>query len=120
LEVDKYDKLKQKRQSRIDLIEKLKENQNGPVHLLNTIIQGIPRNGDFWLTNLEQKAGTVQITGLTRSPAAIPDLLKNLTASRIFSSVDLEVIERQEDLSKFSIICTNTKKPKAEVRNGSK
>ena len=120
LEVDKYDKLKQKRQSRIDLIEKLKENQNGPVLLLNTIIQGIPQRGDFWLTNLEQKTGTIQITGLTRSPEAIPDLLKNLTASGIFSSVDLEFIERQDDVSKFSIICTNIKKTKAEVRNVSK
>jgi Tfp pilus assembly protein PilN len=120
LEVDKYEKLNQKRRNRIDLIEKLKENQNGPVLLLNTIIQGIPRDGDFWLTNLEQKTGTIQITGLTRSPSAIPNLLKNLTASRIFSSVDLEVIERQEDISKFSIICTNIKKPMAEAQNGSK
>jgi len=65
LEVDRYEKLKQKRQSRIDLIEKLKENQNGPVLLLNTIIQAIPQDGEFWLTNLEQKSGTIQIIGMT-------------------------------------------------------
>ena len=120
LEVDRYEKLKQKCQSRIDLIEKLKENQSGPVRLLNTIIQGIPQNGIFWLTSLEQKAGNIQIIGQTRSPEAIPDLLRNLASSGIFSAVDLEVIERQDDSSRFSIICTSTKNPKAEVGNGSK
>jgi Tfp pilus assembly protein PilN len=121
LEVDRYETLKQKRQSRIDLIEKLKENQSGPVLLLNTVIQSIPQNGNFWLTSLAQKAGNIELIGLTRSPKAIPDLLKNLASSGIFSSVDLEVIERQDDDSKFSIICTSTKNPKAEVgNNGSK
>jgi Tfp pilus assembly protein PilN len=120
LEVDKYEKLKQTRQNRIDLIEKLKENQSGPVLLLNTIIQGIPQNGNFWLTNMEQKAGNIHIIGMTRSPKGIPDLLRNLASSGIFSSVELEVIERQDDASKFSINCTSTKKPKAEAGNGSK
>jgi Tfp pilus assembly protein PilN len=119
-EVEKYEKLKQLRQSRIDLIEKLKENQNGPVLLLSTIIQDIPQNGKFWLTNLEQKAGNVQLTGMTRSPDAIPELLKNLTSSGIFSSVDLDVIERQDEDSRFSIICTSKKNSKTEVGNGSK
>jgi Tfp pilus assembly protein PilN len=121
LEVDKYEKLKQKRQSRIDLIEKLKENQSGPVLLLNTVIQAIPQNGNFLLTSLEQKVGNIQLNGLTRSPQAIPDLLKNLASSGIFSSVELEVIERQDDDSKFSITCTSKKNSKAEVgNNGSK
>jgi Tfp pilus assembly protein PilN len=120
VQVASYEKLKQQCQNRIDLIEKLKGNQSGPVLLLNTIIQGIPRNHDFWLTNLEQKEGSVQIVGLTRSPETIPALLTNLTTSGIFASVDLEVVERQDDVSKFSISCLNINKSKAELKHGSK
>jgi Tfp pilus assembly protein PilN len=119
-QVARYEKLTQQRQSRIDLIEKLKENQSGPVLLLNTIIQGIPQNGDFRLTDLEQKADKVKIDGITRTPEAIPELLANLTTSGNFASVDLELMERQEDGSKFSLICTNAQKTKAELRHGSK
>ncbi len=35
LEIDKFEKLKKVRQARIDVIEKLKESQTGPVLLLN-------------------------------------------------------------------------------------
>jgi Tfp pilus assembly protein PilN len=119
-QVAKYEKLTQQRQSRIDLIEKLKENQNGPVLLLNTIIQGIPQNGDFRLTELEQKAEKVKIDGITHKPEAIPELMAKLMTSGIFASVDLEVMERQEDVSKFSLICINAQKTKAELRHGSK
>jgi Tfp pilus assembly protein PilN len=110
----KFEKLKQLRQSRIDVIEKLKEGQSGPVLLLNTLIQSIPRDGDLWLTSLTQKSGIIKIVGQTRIPEVIPDLMRNLTASGIFASVDLELIERQEDSSKFSLICTSIKKPQAE------
>ena len=113
-EIQKFEKLKQLRQSRIDVIEKLKEGQSGPVLLLNTMIQSIPRDGDLWLTSLTQQSGIVKIVGQTRIPEVIPDLMKNLTASGIFVSVDLEFIERQETTSKFSLICTSIKKPQAE------
>lgn len=118
LEVNKFEKLKQMRQSRIDVIERLKEGQSGPVLLLNTVIQGIPGNGLLWLSTLEQKAGGIQIIGETRLPEAVPDLMSNLTASGIFDTVDLEVLERQDDTSKFSILCTSRKKSQAEKRNG--
>jgi type IV pilus assembly protein PilN len=114
LEIVKFERLKQLRQSRIDVIEKLKEGQSGPVLLLNTLIQSIPRDGDLWLTSLTQKSGIITIVGQTRIPEVIPDLMRNLTASGIFASVDLELIERQEDSSKFTLICTSIKKPQAE------
>jgi len=113
-EVVKYEKLKQLRQSRIDVIENLKENQKGPVLLLNTVIQSIPRDSMLWLTSLTQKSNVIKIAGLTQDPEVIPDLMINLNASGIFQSVDLEMIERQKEATKFSIICTSIMKPQAE------
>jgi Tfp pilus assembly protein PilN len=113
-EIQKYEKLKQQRQSRIDVIEKLKESQTGPVQLLNTVIHSIPRDGVLWLTSLTQKGDQVQIVGYTEHTEVIPDLMSNLTASGFFKSVDLELIESERDASKFSLLCKSTTKPQAE------
>jgi Tfp pilus assembly protein PilN len=113
-EVEKYQKLKQFRQGRIDVIETLKKNQSGPVLLLNTVIHSIPPNVDVWLTSLTQKSNEIKITGNTLQPEVIPELMSNLTASGIFASVDLELIERKDDTSKFSLICISIKNSQAE------
>jgi Tfp pilus assembly protein PilN len=113
-EIDKYEKMKQLRQSRIDVIEKLKENQTGPVLLLNSVIQSIPRDGVLWLTSLTQKSDRIKIVGYTQQTEVIPDFMSNLTASGIFKSVDLELIESDKEASKFSLACTSMTKPQAE------
>jgi Tfp pilus assembly protein PilN len=113
-EIVKYQKLKQLRQNRIDVIETLKENQKGPVLLLNSVIQSVPKDGVLWLTSLTQVADQVKIAGLTQNPDVIPDFMTNLTASGIFKSVDLEVVERQKEASRFSLICVSKMKPQAE------
>jgi Tfp pilus assembly protein PilN len=113
-EIEKYEQLKQLRQSRIDVIEKLKENQTGPVRLLNSVIQSIPQDGVLWLTSLTQKAERIKIVGFTQHTEVIPDFMSNLTASGIFASVDLESIESQKEASKFSLICTSITKSQAE------
>jgi Tfp pilus assembly protein PilN len=113
-EVQKFERMKQLRQSRIDVIEKLKENQTGPVLLLNTVIQSIPRDGDLWLTSLAQKADSIKIVGYTQRTEVIPDLMSNLATSGFFESVDLEEIESQKDASRFSLLCISRQKPQAE------
>ncbi len=114
-EIQQFEILKQQRQSRIDVIEKLKEEQTGPVLLLNTILQSIPREGVLWLTSLTQKESSIKIVGYTQNTEVIPDLITNLASSGFFQTVDLELIESQKDASKFSLLCTSAqKKPQAE------
>lgn len=113
-EIGKFEKLKQMRQSRIDVIEKLKENQTGPVLLLNTVIQSIPQDGIMWLTNLTQKDDRIKLVGYTQNTDVIPDFMSNLTATGYFKAVDLELIESQKEASKFSLVCTSQKKPQVE------
>ncbi len=118
MEIEEFEKLKQARQNRIDVIEKLKSNQTGPVLLLNSVIQSIPRTGTLWLTSLSQKNETVKITGRTLNPEVVPDFMTSLTTSGIFQSVDLEGIESEKDSSKFSLVCMSGNKREAEERNG--
>lgn len=113
-EIEQFEKLKVLRQNRIDIIEKLKENQKGPVLLLNSMIQSIPQKGMLWLTSVAQKVDQTRIQGYTQNPEVIPDLMSNLSATGIFQSVDLELIERQKEATKFSLICISITKPPAE------
>jgi Tfp pilus assembly protein PilN len=101
-------------QGRIEVIEKLKEFQTGPVQLLNHVIQCIPRDGTLWLSILDQKGDRIQIKGSTLRNEAIPDFMTNLTTTGFFKSVDLESIEGDKEASKFSLICVTTKKLPSE------
>jgi Tfp pilus assembly protein PilN len=113
-EIERYEKLKQLRQNKIDIIENLKENQKGPVLLLNSVLQSIPRDGVLWLTSVSQKSDRIKILGQTQHPEVLPDFMNNLSASGIFQSVDLDLIERQKEATKFSLVCISLTKPPAE------
>jgi type IV pilus assembly protein PilN len=114
VEIAKFAKLRSQLEERTRAIDKLREERSGPVSLLNAVIHSIPSNADLWLTSLTQKAESIKIIGNTSQAEVIPDLMNNLTASGIFTSVDLELIERNNDISKFSLLCTSAKKYQAE------
>jgi Tfp pilus assembly protein PilN len=113
-EIAKFEKMTQLRLSRINVIEKLKEAQTGPVTLLNQVLQSLPQDGILWLTNLTQKEDQVRIVGFAQRTEAIPDFMSNLAANGFFQAVDLESIESQKDASKFSLLCLSAKKKQAE------
>jgi len=101
-EVEKFEKLKKLRQSRIEVIEKLRDSQTGPVLLLNHVIQSVPRERALWLTSV----------GYAFASETIPDFMTNLSRTGFFNSVDLELMEEERDATRFSLTC-NTKKKKA-------
>jgi Tfp pilus assembly protein PilN len=113
-EIDTYAKLKSQLEARTQAIDKLQEERSGPVSLLNAVIQSVPPKADLWLTSIDQKSASIKIIGQTLTPEAIPDLMINLAASGFFTSVDLELIERTNDTSKFSLLCTSLNKYQAE------
>ena len=89
------------------MIERLKEQQTGPVLLLNHVLHSIPRNRLLWLTSLIQRDSDVKIVGQTQQIEAIPDFMTNLAETGFFQSVDLEEITTQNDASKFSLRCVS-------------
>ncbi len=109
-EIDKYEKLKQLTESRIDIIETLKENQTGPVLLMNHVIRSIPRETSIWLNLLNQKGDQVEIKGYALKSESIPDFMTNLGRTGIFETVDLEVIEDNQDAQRFALRCKTKQK----------
>ena len=113
-QVDNFEKLKKLRQSRIEVIERLKEYQTGPVRLLNHVIHALPREGTIWLTILNQTGDRVQIGGYAARSEAIPGFLSSLSGSGMFKTVDLELIEEEKAGARFALLCTLLRKAPTE------
>lgn len=112
-----FEAKKQERQSRIRVIEQLRQNQTGPVLLLNHVIHSIPEKSVMWLTDLEQKGERVQITGYTVYGDSLPDFMSNLAAGGFFRTVDLEIYEDQQkekQAARFVLVCTTNLKAPTE------
>jgi Tfp pilus assembly protein PilN len=109
-QIVEFEKLKKLQESRIQVIEKLKEAQTGPVLLLNHVIQSIPRDSGIWLSTLEQKGDSISIVGHTRQAGFIPDFMTNLSGTGYFKSVDLELIQDDTSGSRFSLLCLTARK----------
>jgi len=107
-EIDEFDRLKRLTQSRIEVIERLKENQTGPVLLLNRVIQSMPRGSSMWLSSIDQKGDRIQIKGFALHQEEVPDLMASLSSTGYFKSVDLETLETAKDADKFSLLCISS------------
>ena len=79
LEKAKKEELERKRKSfqdQVNLIERLKAEQGGPVRMLDEIQKALP---DFvWLTKMDQTGAVLKITGEASNNNAIADFLSNL------------------------------------------
>jgi Tfp pilus assembly protein PilN len=113
-QIEEYHRIKQNRRRRIDGIERLRKKQTDPLLLLNTILQSVPPDGDIWLTSLTQNSDNISIVGFTMNTEVIPDVMNNLGASGIFNTVDLQEIESQRQASKFSLLCSGSRKTQVE------
>jgi len=113
-QIDEFERMKQEQQSRIEVIQKLKESQTGPVQLMNHLIRSIPGGSPVWLTTLDQKGDRIQIIGYALRGESVPDFMTNLARSGMFKSVDLEIIEEEKDAARFSLVCITAQKPVSE------
>lgn len=69
------------------LIERLKNERQGPVRMLDALSAELP---DFvWLTELTQRSGTVTIDGMAASLVSVADYIRRLEDSDWFQNVEL-------------------------------
>src|SRR5688500_2286664 len=74
-------------QRKVDLIERLKAEQSGPVHMLDEISKALP---DYvWLTALDQTGTAVRLAGQSNGLTSIADYISALERSGWFPNVDL-------------------------------
>ena len=86
-EVEDYQKRKDSLQQRIDLINQLKQNQKGPVRIMDQISRDLPDL--VWLDRLEITGGRIVLSGRGLNPNAIALFVENVKNDPYFEEPQL-------------------------------
>jgi type IV pilus assembly protein PilN len=87
VQVDQFLAKKRILDAKVKLIEQLRAQQSGPVHLLDEISKALPDL--VWLTTLEQTGGGIRLQGESNGLTSVADFISNLQRSGWFPQVDL-------------------------------
>jgi type IV pilus assembly protein PilN len=95
-QVQQFEQHKAQLQQRVTLIEQLRREQSGPVHILDQINRAVPPL--LWLTELKQGAdqNAIVINGKCTNLSALPDFVKNLEASGYFKK-SIEIVNTRTE-----------------------
>ncbi|RMF48239.1 MAG: fimbrial protein [Deltaproteobacteria bacterium] len=91
-EVGRVKKLQEELRGKIEVLQTLKKNRSGPVHLLDELNRSLPPK--LWLTNFQEKGDNVQISGVGLNEETVAAFMRNLEKSVYFSNVQLRVTEQ--------------------------
>ena len=95
-------------QRKVDLIERLKAEQSGPVHMLDEVSKALP---DFvWLTAMDQTGASVKFTGQSNGLTSVADMISGLERSGWFPSVDLTSSTETNNIVTF-VLTANFQNP---------
>jgi Tfp pilus assembly protein PilN len=86
-DVANFQKQKDSLQKRIDLINQLKQNQKGPVRLMDRVSQDLPDL--VWMDKMTVSGGVVTIDGRGLNPNAIANFVENVKNDPMFEEPDL-------------------------------
>ncbi|HKD92333.1 MAG TPA: PilN domain-containing protein [Terriglobales bacterium] len=105
------EKQKENYKHRVDVIEQLRQNQAGPVKLLDTIGQTVSNTDAVWLSSMNaEKDNIIKIEGLALTPTAVANLMRNLEKTGYFKSVEIQETFQDDQLKEvqafqFTLTC---------------
>lgn len=110
-EVSKYKKLQGDLKKKLDILDVLKENKSGPVHLLNELSLALPDK--LWINNYSVSGGKVNIKGFCLSEKIVATFMRNLENSPYYRNIELGVTEQTTvngvKLQRFTLVCQTDK-----------
>ena len=86
-DVEDYQKRKDSLQKRIDLINQLKQNQKGPVKVMDRISQDLPDL--VWLDKMTMSGGTITLSGRGLNPNAVANFVEAVKNDPLFDEPEL-------------------------------
>jgi Tfp pilus assembly protein PilN len=89
-EVEAFQKRKDSLQNRIDLINQLKQNQKGPVRIMDRISQDLPDL--VWLDKMTVVGGRITVNGRGLNPNAIANFVDNIKNDPYFEEPELGAV----------------------------
>jgi type IV pilus assembly protein PilN len=112
-QVDALEAKRASYQRQVDLIERLKAEQSGPVHMLDEISKALP---DFvWLTEMDQTGPAVKFTGQSNGLTPVADFISSLQRTGWFPVVDLLTSVEDKSVVTFSLM-GNFKNPEIAAK----
>lgn len=91
-EVEEFQRRKDSLQNRIDLINQLKQNQKGPVRIMDQISRDLPDL--VWLDKMLVSGGRVTLNGRGLNPNAIANFVENVKNDPYFEEPELGVVNQ--------------------------
>lgn len=91
-EVEAFQRRKDSLQARIDLINQLKQNQKGPVRIMDRISQDLPDL--VWLDRMNVAGGTITLNGRGLNPNAIANFVENVKNDPYFEEPELNNVNQ--------------------------
>lgn len=87
-EIEKLKKDKQEKETRLDVIKKLKTGSQVTVHVMDELAKLTPTNR-LWLNSLKQSGLNVNISGIALDNATIAQFMQSINESDYFSGAEL-------------------------------
>lgn len=94
-QVEEFTKKKEGLEKKLGIIDTLKAQKTGPVHMLDEIASNIPEK--CWLTSLSELNRKVTLTGVAVNNEVIADFISKLERSGYFDDVYLVSTQQKED-----------------------
>lgn len=109
-EIREFEQKQNTLQTRLNVIEQLRQNQKGPVQLLDAIGSTVNRTDTLWLTNLDERGAKITLEGVAGSVNAVADFITNLRDSGFFTNIEIrEAVQSTENPGvenyNFSLTC---------------
>src|SRR5580704_8363507 len=95
-DVDRFESEKSVLEQRINVIETLQKNRTGGQELLQMVANTVVRVDALWLTSLERKGDTLDISGEAGSINAVANFITQLKRSGYFNNVEIKDAEETD------------------------
>lgn len=110
-EVEAFKKKNAELKHKIEVIEQLKQNQYGPVRIMDEVSKALPDL--LWLTNLGLTGNVLTLQGQALNENAVANFISNLAASPFFAEPSLKIMSQDErGVFTFDLSCTFTQTPR--------
>ncbi|MFB3916425.1 MAG: PilN domain-containing protein [Terriglobales bacterium] len=95
---------------RVDVIDKLRAEQAGPVNLLTTVANTVNSSDEVWLNSMKDQGTTIRLEGVALSVHAVADLMHNLQGTGYFRTVEIDSTYQDPAVTDmqafvFSLVC---------------
>ena len=94
---EQFDAAKKDLTRRIDIIEKLKKGQTGPVEMLDQLASSVRASKALWITSFDNSGDRVNLEGVAVSVNAVADFIQSLKKGGFFKNVEIKETYQSDD-----------------------